>query len=352
MIQSTSVRLARRPWHALRVPVGAVALGLATVIVALATGVGLTIPLAVAGGILAVEGAYLGVRQMSIRLDVEPGTVRLRGLGLDRRYGLEPGNLRRVHTESAGEAWLRSGRGLLLGFGAGRAVLSGGESVDIVRLAPGPSLILVPTDRGYLGIVPADEAELIAALTEAVRAAPPVAPAARPVGASAATIATAAVTTPDLSGIDRAAREQRLVGERGEAAAGAAAERATATMTAQVAAIPAPAAAVAVRRPTVPRRRLSRSRTSAVPWSWTPGQVAAVVIPSLAAFATWIAARAMGGEGLPAGDLLAAVIAAGPLASLAAAMTIPRWPRLAGLTSATAIAALLLVLRAAGGGAG
>ena len=89
-----------------------------------------------------------------------------------------------------------------------------------------------------------------------------------------------------------------------------------------------------------------------MPWSWTPGQLAAVVIPSLAALATWIAARAMGGEGLPMGDLLAAVIAAGPLASVAAAMTIPRWPRLAGLTSVTAIAALLLVLRAAGGGAG
>ena len=342
MTQPRTVRLARRPWHALRVPAGAIALGLATIIVAIATGVGLGVPLAVAGGILAVGGAYLGVRQMSIRLDVEPGTVRLRGLGIDRRYHLERGDLRRVHTDTAGEAWLRSGRGLLLGFGVGRAILAGGESVDLVRLAPGPSLILIPTDKGRLGIVPNDEGELIAALTEAARAAPPPAPAVAPSEATAPSSA--------LSGIDRAAREDRLVGERGEAAAGAAAERATATLAAQIATIPEPAATVS--SPAVRRRRLPQSRSSAVPWSWTPPQLAAVVVPSVAALATWIAARAMGGEGLPVGDLLAAVIAAGPLASLAAAMTIPRWPRLAGLTSVTAVAALLLVLRAAGGGAG
>ena len=350
MTQPRTVRLARRPWHALRVPAGAIALGLATVIVAVAAGVGLAVPLAVAGGILAVAGAYLGVRQMSIRLDVEPGTVRLRGLGIDRRYHLERGDLRRVHTDAAGEAWLRSGRGLLLGFGVGRAVLAGGESVDLVRLAPGPALILIPTDKGRLGIVPSDEGELVAALTEAARAAPPPPPAVAPSVAPTAGMIVATAPSSELSGIDRAARDERLVGERGEAAAGAAAERATANLTAQIATIPEPAAAVG--SPAVRRRRLPQSRSSAVPWSWTPAQLAAVVVPSVAALTTWIAARAMGGDGLPVGDLLAAVIAAGPLASLAAAMTIPRWPRLAGLTSVTAVAALLLVLRAAGGGAG
>jgi hypothetical protein len=81
-----TVHLARRPWLALRIPAIIVAAGLATVIVAIASGAGLAIPLAVAGGILAVEGTYLGIRQLTIRLEVEPGIVRLRGLGVSKRY--------------------------------------------------------------------------------------------------------------------------------------------------------------------------------------------------------------------------------------------------------------------------
>jgi hypothetical protein len=348
-----TVHLARRPWLALRIPAIIVAAGLATVIVAIASGAGLAIPLAVAGGILAVEGTYLGIRQLTIRLEVEPGIVRLRGLGVSKRYRLDPhGSLARIRTETAGEHWLRSGRGLLLGYGAGQATLTGGEVVDLVRLAPGPAVILIPTDRGRLGVVPADEAELVDAILAAVREAPPLAPA---VEAAPAPVVPAVPST--MSGIDRTEREDRLLGERSAAAAGAAAERAAATMAVSVASLPkgADRSLPRVVRPRVappPRRRLSAAETGRPSWYLSPGELTAVALPTLAAIVTWVVVRAVGPTTLPVDVLVATVVLAGPFSSVAAYMTIPRWPRLAGLTSASAIAALLLVLRAAAGSAG
>ena len=347
------VHLARRPWPALRVPVIIVAVGLATIVVAIASGAGLAIPLAVAGAILAVEGTYLGIRQLTIRLEVEPGIVRLRGLGVNKRYLLDPqGSLARLRTETAGERWLRSGRGLLLGYGAGQATLVGGEVVDLVRLAPGPAVILIPTDRGRLGVVPADEAELVKAIVTAVREAPPLPMAVEPPPVPVILAPPAA-----MSGIDRAEREDRLVGERSAAEAGAAAERAAATMAASVAALPplADGSLPRVVRPRVappPRRRLSAAEAGRPSWYLSPGELTAVALPTLAAVVTWVVVRAVGPSTLPLDVLVATVILAGPFSSVAAYMTIPRWPRLAGLTSASAIAALLLVLRAAAGSSG
>ncbi len=56
-----------------------------------------------------------------------------------------------------------------LGWAVGRARLRRDEVIEIVRLAPTASMILVPTDRGRLGIAPASEEHLLSALAAAAR---------------------------------------------------------------------------------------------------------------------------------------------------------------------------------------
>jgi hypothetical protein len=73
-----------------------------------------------------------------------------------------------------------------------------------------------------------------------------------------------------------------------------------------------------------------------------------LIAPLVAAGAVWFLAAvteaAPGGEGLD--PLGAALLLCGPIALLAVFLARSRWPRLAGLTSVSALIALALVARA------
>ena len=78
------------------------------------------------------------------------------------------GPVTRVALEGDEAARLRPRFGAM-GWAVGHARLRGDEEIDVVRLAPTASMILVPTDRGRLGIAPASEAHLLSALAAAAR---------------------------------------------------------------------------------------------------------------------------------------------------------------------------------------
>ena len=107
---------------------------------------------------------------LSVRLDVEEAAVCL---GLARRradLSTQPGT---GHTGPAArreriEACARRHGCCPGSSAAGR--LRGEEDVEVVRLAPTPTAILVPTERGRLAIAAADEKLLLDALSRAARA--------------------------------------------------------------------------------------------------------------------------------------------------------------------------------------
>src|SRR5438445_9050184 len=178
-----SVRLARA--HA-RLLAGPAAIGLVGGIAGLIgflLGGPLGVSVLTAGGIVLVVAVYLAALVISIRLQVEAGSLLLRWLGGSRRYGLVRGSVTRVTVRGTGSAPLRTSLGLL-GWGIGRATLRGEEQIQLIRLAPTASMILIPTDRGRLAIAAAADDELLAVLAHAARlqtlaaseAAPPVEP--------------------------------------------------------------------------------------------------------------------------------------------------------------------------------
>ena len=72
------------------------------------------------------------------------------------------------HHGRRGRSAIRTRFGFL-GWAYGRAILRGEEPISIVRLAPTPTVILVPTDHGRLAIAAASEPELLEALGAAAR---------------------------------------------------------------------------------------------------------------------------------------------------------------------------------------
>jgi len=245
------------------------------------------IGLLVGGGAVLVIGLWLAIRVLSLRLVVEPDYLHLRGVGTDRRYHLVRGDLSRVASARLRQGGLRARLGVL-GWALGRATLSAGESVQVIRLADTPSVILIPTERGRVAVAVAGEADFVAALRAAAQTraerrisaagAPPAGapPVLRPVSAPPVAVPSApippipsppvaAAPTPvferatqprPLTGIERMWLEDRLARERRPAITGAREEQAAASFTASVAAltpagatvvssVPAPVAAVA-----------------------------------------------------------------------------------------------------------
>lgn len=429
--------------------VGAAALGLGAVFVAL---VGLETPvvaLLVGGGVAFAIGLWLAARVLSLRLLIEPGYLHLRGLGTDRRFKLARGKLARVPTAGPRKVGLPVRLGSL-GWTVGRATLPSGEQVHVIRLGATPSVILVPTEQGRLALAVASEAAFVDALVEAARVraeqppqtAPPVAPAAAmaaapptpaavlpapasltdmPVppptaalsaGSAVAGSPTLAPATPfrfpaepephrarPLTGIERMWLEDKLARERRAALAGAREEQAAASVAALTPAggrvvptIPAPAeeatavspyaapakavlastptlaapaavaastvaastgaapAATAAALPTViPRRRpVRRPMARRISWPELPPNVVLVATPLVGALASWLLAVILGDTPGASGmdPVAAALLLCGPIAGLAVFLAYRRWPRLAGLSSVSAMIALLLVARA------
>ncbi len=354
------IRLARAPLRLLLpsviLLVTAAIAGAAGVVVGSAVGIGLLVAAIVLGALSLVLAGIV----LSVRLDVEVATLRLRWLGGERRYALARGPVTRVLLRGEGAARLRLRFGAL-GWALGPALLRDAERIDLVRLAPTASIILIPTDQGRLGVAASSEGELIAALGAAARVqqrldeatghvpvplpAPP-----RPAAPGPALGSEGRL----LTGIERAMLEERLAAERAAALAAAEAERAAALSLAAERAAGLPPPAEPTNAPPVPpapapdRMPRARSRTAA---SWRPRAmlpVALPVLPIVVAGAVWLAAVMMGKapvteiELRPA--LLALFLAAG--GALGALVARAWFPRLAGLVSISALASLVLISRA------
>lgn len=296
------VALARDPRRMLAAPALLVLLGAATAALGPIVGGALLFGLAAVGGALIAIGLWLAIRILSLRLVVEPDYLHLKGVGTDRRYHLIRGDMNRLATTGPRKVNLRVRLGSL-GWAVGRTALAAGESVEVIRLAATPSVILVPTERGRVAVAVASEADFVDALraaantraerrisaagapmatlppavqpSPAARPAPalqpapafPPAPALRgpptfePMPAPQPPPAFERPTQPrPLTGIERMWLEDRLARERRAAITGARDEQAAASFTASVAAltpagatvvpsvhapVPAPAAAVA-----------------------------------------------------------------------------------------------------------
>lgn len=393
------IRLARDMRRLLLLPLVLWLLGIAAIGASL---IWLDVPLrlvGVAGGaLLVVVGAWLAIVPLTLRMQVEVGAIRVRSIAGERAYGLVRGSVTRVTLRGANAARMRPRLGPL-SRGIGTGMLRDDERIELVRMAPTASAILVPTDRGRLLVAPALEQELLNALAaaarvqarldqvaERTRALVARAPSGDPAAAAAAADRAAAEFEQRfVTGIERQLLEQRLASERAAALAAAEAERAAALAAAQHAAeeaaaleearavaaaaepvrrrglrMPAwgrateadeagaPVAAMPVERPRpVPapgHRRNRRARTTVTAPPGTGVLIVLTLLPLVAAFIGWVAFGFVGANRGPvAGQLVAALVLVGPLASLGVLMARHWWPRLASLVAFTAVTALLLV---------
>lgn len=226
------LRLARAPLRLLAAPLVFAAAGAAAIVAGAAPVGGIAGAALVAAGSLAIALAtYLGAFVFSISVEIEPGTVHLRWLGGGRRYALVRGAVARVTLRGAGRASLRTRFGAM-GWALGSAELRGEERIDVVRLAPTPSMILIPTDFGRLGIAAASETELLEALGSAARMQQRLEETIAVRAPARVADRAAADQGRVLTGIERSLLEERLAAERAAAEAAAEAERRAAEATA------------------------------------------------------------------------------------------------------------------------
>lgn len=330
-------------------------------------------------GLLLLLAIFLAARILSVSLEVEVSTLRVRRLGTDLRYTLVRGAVTRVALVGEGAARLRPRFGPF-GWGVGPATLRGEETIQLVRLGPVRSLILVPTDAGRVGIAAASEEHLLAALSAAARVQQrldQVAVRARglPLDRLVEEAPRPAPPPPQpepqpervLTGIERVLLEERLAAERASALAAAEAERrraaedaaALAAMQAEreaVAQAPVerrPGSRLVLPRPSLPRPSLPRPRIGVPSIGRLPQEAAArylvVVVPLLAATIVWAYATVSGNLDLPddRARLVGLTLAlGGPGAALGALVARAWFPRLLGLVTVTSVCALILAGRA------
>jgi hypothetical protein len=354
------IRLARSPLRLLALPalllVLAATLALAAVLGPLRVGEATWYVLVAGSAVLALVALAVAARVWSVRLDVEESAVRLHWLGGERRYPLAPGPVTRVRLRGEQASRLRA-RSRWLGWGLGRARLRDEEDIQVVRLAPTPTVILVPTERGRLAIAPASEDELIDALSRAARARQR---AEELADAEAAEPEAAPEPEPEphvLTGIERALLEERLAREREEAEAVAAAmppepepEPEPAADTDAPADTEAMPASQVAALPVTRRSRWRRGRGS-LPRIGRPRPSAAfVLLPLVGAGIVWGAATSLGRLPDPTSDLgrltSLALVLAGPATSVGAIMARAWWPRLVGVVVTSGLAAAVFVGRA------
>jgi hypothetical protein len=164
------VKLARSLPRLLAIPAAAVVAGAAALAAGLLGVSGLLgLALAVAGGIMLLLGIAGALVAMSVHLDVEEAAVRVRWLGGERVYTLVPGPVTRVRLRGDEPSSLRAAP-RFLPWQMGPGTLRGEEHVEVVRLAPTATAILVPTDWGRLAIAAASEETLLKALSAAAQA--------------------------------------------------------------------------------------------------------------------------------------------------------------------------------------
>jgi hypothetical protein len=373
------IRLARSWPRLLAVPAGLLLLGTAVAVAALLVIEGpLGYAVAALGAIPALAGIVLGLRTVTMQADVEEAAVRLHWLGGSRMYALVPGPVTRVRLRGDQASALRSRTGIL-GWQFGSARLREEEQIEIVRLAPTRTAILVPTDRGRLAIAAASEPELLDALSRAARARkrledlaaeePRSSDAEADMADGAAQVTAAAeaggdreppplaIETPPhvLTGIERAMLDEQLARKRVEMEAAELAQAETeAAAPAEVGGEPALVVAEAE-----PEREdvtaadagePAQREPVAAPGRGPAPSIALVLLPLLATVALWGAALAL--ERLPASDsdtgrlTALALVLAGPATSIGAIMARAWWPRLVGVVVTGGLAAAVFIGRA------
>ncbi|HEX3220406.1 MAG TPA: hypothetical protein VHU77_10375 [Candidatus Limnocylindria bacterium] len=343
--------------------------------------------LVVAGALIGVLSVGLWLMLLSVKLDVEVATLRIRRLGGERRYTLVRGPVTRVALRGPDAARLRPSIRTRI-WGLGRARLRADETIELIRMAPTDTMILVPTDRGRVGIAPASEQQLLSALGAAARIqqrldevaerakaftpAPQPLPPPPPQPAPAAPAAAAQEPGAGhvLTGIERAILEERLAAQRAAALQAAESERQAAADAARMAAFMAAEQAekpimAAVQRPArrrsvslpavnLPAVNLPRPRVQvARPRLEVSGDLlrdfAVLLLPVLAAVGVWAVAANGQRLDLPPTQLrpvAAALLATGPAAALAGIAARVWFPRLLGLVTITSLIGVGLVARA------
>lgn len=343
------IRLARSLTRLLAIPALLVLVGLALGVAALVTQAGTGQLIGIAGGaLLALVGVVRAIYLLSIRLDVEESAVCVSWLGGERIYPLSPGPVTRVRLRGESASRLHR-RGGLLGWPLGPARLRGEEEIEIVRLAPTRSAILVPTERGRLAIAAANDNELLDALSRAARARrrlealverPP--QPAEPVPGPREEDAE-----PALTGIERA----RLADERAAAAEGRpGALPVPATAAEAAVAVDAPVPEPPAEAPVTPPARDRLGRASRGFLQRPRPRAVFVLLPMVGAGIAWGAGTYLGRIPEAGTDLARltslALVLAGPATSVGAVMALAWWPRIVGVVVAGGLTASVFIGRA------
>lgn len=360
------IRLARSIPRLLLVP-GIVALAGAAAITAglIAVGGPAGIALAALGGLVLTGGIGISAVLLSVRLGVEESAVGLTWLGGERIYPLSPGPVTRVRLRGENASHIRARTGAL-GWALGRARLRDEEEIEVVRLAPTRTAILVPTERGRLAIAVANDDQLLDALSRAARArqrlealsdrlpAPGlVAP--KPPEERDVTKATE-IEPEGLTGIERAILEQRLVeeGVPAETAAQIAAQAPPVSPAAAPVSEPEQVDAQPPAEARSSRLAVSRLRLNRGVFRRPRPRAAFVLLPLVGAGVAWgagIAAGRMPEAGTDLARLTSlALVLAGPATSVGAILALAWWPRIVGVVVAGGLAASVFIGRALIGG--
>lgn len=117
---------------------------------------------AVGGSAVCVYVVILAAHVITARVEVMPDELHVASVLWRRRYRLARGAVTRLHVPQR-RGFFRTQLG---GFGIelGEGTTDSGEPVDVVRLAPGSTLILVPTVGRRVALKVADENALVRAL--------------------------------------------------------------------------------------------------------------------------------------------------------------------------------------------
>jgi hypothetical protein len=310
----------------------------------------------VVGGIGILAGLIAALALLSVRLDIEEALIRLHWIGGERRYPLARGAVTRVTVRGPRASRLRPRFGVL-GWAVGSARLRGEETIDIVRLAPTRTVILVPTEHRRLAIAPRSEAELLEVLSGAAQVrqrldelARQSAPAPIEVDEPAA-YAGLEAEVHELTGIERAVLEEHLAPERIARVAGSAPAAASpadapahAPTAPHVATLPADAKILAPRP-----RWLSPQLPPALGAS-----LAFIVLPLAAAAAIWGIGGALDRLPVDGSDqwrvVTLTLALGGPGTAVGALMARIWWPRIIGVVVTSGLAALVVAARALLGG--
>lgn len=156
------VTLARDParilvWLGIRLVVGEIGL-----IVGLNTPGNIGTAVAIAGAAVLAYVALLALHVLSLRLEIHPGEVHVASALTRRRYPMRQGPVTRMRIQPRRGFFgtQLGGFGLELGDGRGPA----DEAIDVVRLSPVASMIVIPSTSTRLAVAPASDNKLLRAL--------------------------------------------------------------------------------------------------------------------------------------------------------------------------------------------